>query len=196
MTASARDPDEEARRQIRELLDETFLVEAGAGTGKTSALVERVIALVLGGRTVERIVAITFTEKAAAELRDRVRSGLEARSAAVETAPEGRALIEAALASLDRAHISTIHAFCSALLRQFAPQLAVDPAFELQDEVLAERRFEERWRLYLDGLGASLVAREAVDRVLDLGLTPRDIGGLARRCGSSPNWRHCSPRRP
>jgi ATP-dependent exoDNAse (exonuclease V) beta subunit len=54
-------------------------VEAGAGTGKTAALVDRYLALVLAGRSVERIVAITFTDKAAAELRDRVRQGLEAR---------------------------------------------------------------------------------------------------------------------
>ncbi len=71
--------DNEARTRIREHLDRTLFVEASAGTGKTAALVDRFLALVLDGRSVERIVAITFTDKAAAELRDRVRQGLEAR---------------------------------------------------------------------------------------------------------------------
>jgi len=65
--------DNAAREQIRSLLGETLFVEAGAGTGKTAALVDRYLHLVLDGRSVERIVAITFTDKAAAELRDRVR---------------------------------------------------------------------------------------------------------------------------
>ncbi len=140
-------PDAEARRQIREILDQNFLVEAGAGTGKTSALVERVVALVLGGRRIERIVAITFTEKAAAELRDRVRTGLDLKAAEAGLRESHQARLRTALDSLDRAHISTIHAFCQDVLRQFAPELGIDPAFEVQDEVLADRRFEESWRL-------------------------------------------------
>ena len=71
------DADSAAREQIRTLLDATLFVEASAGTGKTAALVDRYLALVLAGRTVDRIVAITFTEKAAAELRDRIRGELE-----------------------------------------------------------------------------------------------------------------------
>jgi len=69
--------DETTRRRIREGLDANMLVEAGAGTGKTRALVERYVSLVLNGTPVDRIVAITFTEKAAAEMRERVRSGVE-----------------------------------------------------------------------------------------------------------------------
>ena len=86
---------------------------------------------------------------------------------------------EIALESLDRAPISTIHAFCSTLLRQFSPALAVDPGFEVQDEVLADRRFEERWRLYLEILSGQPEAIAAVDRVLDLGLWTSDITNLA-----------------
>src|SRR3546814_9762258 len=67
-------PDEAARERIRTDLDTTLFVEAGAGSGKTTALVDRVVALVTTG-TVElrHLAAITFTEKAGAELRDRVR---------------------------------------------------------------------------------------------------------------------------
>ncbi len=109
--------DRATRERIRTCLRDTLFVEAGAGTGKTSALVDRVVALVLGGRAIERVVAITFTEKAAAELRDRVRAGLEA---AREQQATSETTIAEALASLDRAQISTIHSF-SLLL----PELAV-----------------------------------------------------------------------
>ncbi|HEY7270777.1 MAG TPA: UvrD-helicase domain-containing protein, partial [Dehalococcoidia bacterium] len=186
--AVARFPDEETRRQIREELKATFLVEAGAGTGKTSALVERVVALVLGGRLIERIVAITFTEKAAAELRDRVRSGLEAREADTALSDGERKLLRQALNSIDRAPISTIHAFCQSLLRQFAPTLGIDPAFELQDEVLADRRFEEMWRLRLDSMGEDGDARAAVHRALNLGMLTRDIATLAQSLWQQPEF--------
>jgi ATP-dependent helicase/nuclease subunit A len=66
-------PDQAARDRITEDLDTTLFVEAGAGSGKTSALVDRVLALVTGGEAELRsIAAITFTEKASADLRDRI----------------------------------------------------------------------------------------------------------------------------
>jgi ATP-dependent helicase/nuclease subunit A len=178
MTSDALRGDTAAREQIRNLLDDTLFVEASAGTGKTAALVDRYLALVLAGRTVNRIVAITFTEKAAAELRDRVRAGLDTYLQ-TETNPERRKRIENALAGLDRAQISTIHAFCQSLLRFFAVLAGIDPAFEVQDEVASERRFEERWRTYLDGLGADVDAVRAVGRLLDLGMTPALLQNVA-----------------
>jgi ATP-dependent helicase/nuclease subunit A len=178
MTSEALRDDQNAREQIRTVLNETLFVEASAGTGKTAALVDRYLSLVLAGRPVERIVAITFTEKAAAELRDRVRAELDTRLAS--GADAGRlGLIEEALAGLDRAQISTIHAFCQGLLRFFAVLAGIDPAFEVQDEVASERRFEERWRTYLDSLGSDPDAVEIVGRVLDLGMTPRYLQELA-----------------
>ena len=75
-------PDAPARDRIRTALDETLFVEAGAGSGKTSALVDRVMALVIDGDLpLATIAAITFTEKAATELRDRIRVALDARFA-------------------------------------------------------------------------------------------------------------------
>ena len=85
--------DERTHARIRAALDQNLFVEAGAGTGKTRALVERVLALVLNGRPIERIVAITFTEKAAAELRDRVREALEVAAPAT---PEQSAMVQQA----------------------------------------------------------------------------------------------------
>ena len=70
--------DQQARSTIGERLDETLFVEASAGTGKTHSLVERLVNLVAtGAATLDRVAAITFTEAAAAELRDRARQGLE-----------------------------------------------------------------------------------------------------------------------
>jgi ATP-dependent helicase/nuclease subunit A len=185
--------DEATRARIRELLDETLFVEAGAGTGKTRALVDRVVALVLSGRPVERIAAITFTEKAAAELKDRVRGELEKHAS--QTSGEAHR-VEEALASLDRAQISTIHAFGLGLLRGFSAEAAVDPGFEVQDEVAAERRFEERWRSYLEDLASDGHAVDAVNRVLDLGLTTAEVQKLARELWLQPELAPLLDERP
>ena len=70
--------DEESRELIRRSLDESLLVEAAAGTGKTSELVQRIVAVLREGRTtVDRIVAVTFTRKAAGELKIRLRQELD-----------------------------------------------------------------------------------------------------------------------
>src|SRR5690349_13614300 len=88
-----RDPEElvelDARDAVRTRLDETLFVEAGAGTGKTEVLVDRIVALVTtdgaaGPIAMRSVAAITFTEKAAAELRDRVRERLEERAHGAE----------------------------------------------------------------------------------------------------------------
>jgi ATP-dependent exoDNAse (exonuclease V) beta subunit len=169
--------DEQAAARIREALDVTLFVEAGAGTGKTWALVERVVSLVLGGMAIERIAAITFTEKAAAELKDRVREGLED---GLRGHPERAGVIRPALESLDRAQISTIHSFCQHLLRLFAAEAGVDPSFEVQDEITAERRFQERWRGYVEGLSDDEHAAAVIDRVLSLGMTTGELETLAK----------------
>jgi ATP-dependent helicase/nuclease subunit A len=167
--------DEQARRLIRELLDETLFVEAGAGTGKTRALVDRYVALILAGRRVDEIAAITFTDKAAAELGDRVRGELERRRSAGEGDP---GLLQRALNSLDRAQISTIHAFATSVLRSFAAEFGIDPSFQVQDEIAAERRFQERWRSFLEEAERESSAVEAISRALLLGLTTRDLQTL------------------
>ena len=117
MTASAHHPsppgappDEAERRRIRDDLDATLFVEAGAGAGKTSSLVARIVNLVRSGVPITGIAAITFTEKAAAELRSRTRQRLEA-----EPGPE----TDPALARLDHAPIGTLHSFARRILFDF-----------------------------------------------------------------------------
>ncbi|MGE0685729.1 MAG: UvrD-helicase domain-containing protein [Dehalococcoidia bacterium] len=173
--------DDEARRHIKEQLAETLFVEAGAGTGKTRALVDRFVALVASGKRVEELVAITFTEKAAAELRDRVRAELEQMIAANDDPRLVRARD-----SLDRAQISTIHAFCANVLRSLAAENGIDPSFKVQDQVAAQRRFEAQWVTYLDRLAGDEKAHAAFTRVQELGLYTRDLERLAEALWENP----------
>src|SRR3982751_3625061 len=104
--------DDDARTAIATALDDTLVVEAAAGTGKTTELVGRIVRILATGRAgVDNIVAVTFTEKAAGELKLRLREALdEARAGA--SGAEREALNEA-LRSLEEAHVSTIHGFCA-----------------------------------------------------------------------------------
>jgi ATP-dependent helicase/nuclease subunit A len=139
--------DQTARDKIRNELDSTLIVEAAAGTGKTTALVGRVMSLLLSGTTtLAKIVAVTFTEKAAGEMKLRLRTDIE-RAREGATVEQHKRLI-VALAELEEAHIGTIHGFCADLLRQRPVEARVDPLFEAADEEQQARLFDEafgRW---------------------------------------------------
>ena len=109
--------DQRQREQIRGELDRNLIVEAAAGTGKTTELVNRIIAVLAAGKaTAESIVAVTFTEKAAGELKLRVRSELERVRQQPELGQAARLRLDRALARLEQARVGTIHAFCADLL--------------------------------------------------------------------------------
>jgi ATP-dependent exoDNAse (exonuclease V) beta subunit len=146
--------DETSRRIIRENLDDTLVVEAAAGTGKTTELVNRIVHVLAEGRAnVREIVAVTFTEKAAGELKLRLREQLETERrqvlSAVATAlrrdasREVAARLTEAVQSLEEAHVSTIHGFCADLLRERPVEARVDPLFRVLSEGQAERLFNE-----------------------------------------------------
>ncbi|MCA9752999.1 MAG: UvrD-helicase domain-containing protein, partial [Gemmatimonadetes bacterium] len=146
-----REPADRTERDvIRRNLDETLVVEASAGTGKTTALVGRIVEVLAEGRAkVDRIVAVTFTEKAAGELKLRLRSGLEkARGEAVAGGPRAKNLTEA-LSRLEEARVGTIHGFCADLLRERSIEAGVDPRFESMTEPEAQRLYEEAFGLWL-----------------------------------------------
>jgi len=110
--------DQPARDQIVNSLDDTLVVEAAAGTGKTTELVKRILRVLATGRAgVECIVAVTFTEKAAGELKLRLREALERERSAIGE-PDARDRLDKALGSLEEAHVNTIHGFCAELLRE------------------------------------------------------------------------------
>ncbi|MBF8300376.1 MAG: addA 1, partial [Acidobacteria bacterium] len=141
--------DEESRRLISEAVDQTLVVEAAAGTGKTTELVKRILRVIATGRAdVRGIVAVTFTEKAAGELKLRLRQGLEEeRGRAVDPAVVAR--FEDAVQNLEEAHVSTIHGFCADLLRERPVEARIDPLFRVLTEGQAERLFSEAFAAWL-----------------------------------------------
>ena len=108
------------------------IVVAGAGTGKTSTLVERCVALLGEGCSVESILMVTFTEAAAAEMRHRLRGKLA--EAAGQAPPERVDWWQEQLALLDTARICTLHSFCLQLIRENFHLLGIDPAVKILDE--------------------------------------------------------------
>ena len=173
--------DETARQAIRENLDETLFVEASAGTGKTSSLVARVVNLVTTGRaTLDRIAAITFTEAAAAELRDRIRQELEKAAEDDSRSEEDRQRCRQGVADLDQAAIRTLHAFAAMLLHERPLEAGLPPGFETTDEIAAGIRFNEAWNAWLDTAldeGSPLATHLA--KAITLGMTLAQLRGVA-----------------
>ncbi|HYJ33699.1 MAG TPA: UvrD-helicase domain-containing protein, partial [Candidatus Binatia bacterium] len=101
--------DQGQRDLIRTALDDTLVVEAAAGTGKTTELVRRMIAILEGGRTeLDRMVAVTFTDPAAGELKLRLRTAIEVARLDASRPPAARERLAAALPKLEEARIGTI----------------------------------------------------------------------------------------
>ncbi|HEY1939973.1 MAG TPA: UvrD-helicase domain-containing protein [Candidatus Angelobacter sp.] len=142
--------DQAARDVIRAALDKTLVVEAVAGTGKTS---------------IDCIAGVTFTEKAAGELKLRLRSGLE-NARRDEKDEKARQNLEHALSHLEEARFSTIHSFCSDLLRERPVEAKIDLQFEVMAELSRQLYgdafrswFNGNWRISLKVRDASCVAR-------------------------------------
>jgi ATP-dependent exoDNAse (exonuclease V) beta subunit len=120
--------DSRARQIIATGLDRSLCVEAAAGTGKTTELVNRIVAVLRSGlATIDRIVAVTFTHKAAGELKLRLRQKLD--DARDHASGDEAARIELALQHLEDAAIGTIHSFCAQILRERPVEAGIDPAF-------------------------------------------------------------------
>jgi ATP-dependent helicase/nuclease subunit A len=124
--------DRESRRRISNSLFEGLFVEAGAGTGKTTQLVSRIVNLVKEGvTTIDRLAAITFTEMAAAELRDRVRHALEKSALSPGAGEDERRRCREAAAGMDSASIQTLHSFAASLLRERPLEAGLPPNFRI-----------------------------------------------------------------
>jgi hypothetical protein len=142
--------DEAARERIRNSLGESLIVEASAGTGKTSELIRRIVAVLAAGTPVQKIVAVTFTHKAAGELKIRLREGLDKARAECAGAAE-RVHLEDALERLEEAAIGTIHGFCAQILRERPVEARIDPAFEELTEPEAARVYGRAFDLCFSG---------------------------------------------
>ena len=115
------------------------IVSASAGSGKTFVMIERLVALILDGTPVREVLAVTFTNKAAAQMRERLRSALLARLS--QGADEKtRERLKQNLTDLPLADISTIHAFCARLVRTHFYAVGADPAFRIISPEDAEGR--------------------------------------------------------
>ncbi|MDH4197285.1 MAG: UvrD-helicase domain-containing protein [Candidatus Aminicenantes bacterium] len=165
------------RERIRRDLDRTFLVEAGAGSGKTQSLADRMIALLATGRArIDTLAAVTFTRKAAAELRGRFQVELEK---ALRDDGQGawgaaeKARLSDALRNLEQGFIGTIHSFCARLLRERPLEAGVDPDFvEIED--IDDDLFRERcWHDYLNLARQEDDAR--VSALEEVGVLPDDL---------------------
>lgn len=164
--------DQAARDAIRDNNDRTLFVEAGAGTGKTTALVARVVEMVALGRLPQMasLAAITFTENAAAELRNRIREALElaARGAFRDRSYDATqgARCATALGQLDDASITTLHGFAARILSEVPLEAGLPPGFAVSDAITSELNAARAWRRFID------------DLVADPTVTPHVLAGL------------------
>jgi ATP-dependent helicase/nuclease subunit A len=142
--------DDGERHRIRTDLETNLFVEAAAGTGKTTCIVDRLLGLIRTGKAKPNgIVAVTFTRKAAGELRRRFREELHAQASKAAAPDERNRLTEA----IDRAEsmvIGTIHSFAARLLRERAVDAGVDPAFSELDDAADRLLREQAWRTFAE----------------------------------------------
>ena len=163
--------DQQHRDRIQQSLDENLFVEAGAGTGKTTALVGRIVTLIASGAAeMAGLAAITFTEAAAAELRDRARRDLE-YAAEDDSRDEGsRDRCRQAVSEMDAASIQTLHSFAQSLLRELPLEAGLPPGFEMLDPIEADLRFQQAWDQWLEESLESPELGPKLARALHLGL--------------------------
>ena len=188
-------PDAAIREEITGRLDRTLFVEAGAGSGKTQSLVDRVVATVLCAAQavpLRHVAAVTFTEKAGAELRDRLRVAFESELEAAEPGSERADRCAEALDDLDAAAIGTLHSFAERILGEHPIEAGLPPLIEVRDEVASGVAFDDRWTVLrtalLDdpGLAPALLLAMAAGMGLD------DLRSMTR--AFTENWDLLQPR--
>ena len=155
----------EEQQKVIDLRDRNILVSAAAGSGKTAVLVERIISMLTDPGhplDVDRLLVVTFTEAAAAEMKERIRNAIEAKLA---EQPESEHLQRQATL-IHSAQITTIHSFCLSVIRDHFHAIDLDPGFRIGEEGelkllerevlgdLLEAQYEEGREAFLDLVGA------------------------------------------
>lgn len=180
--------DQAVRERVRGELGTSFVISAGAGTGKTTLLIDRIVNIVLTGfLRLDQVAAVTFTENAATTLKLRLRDALE-RARATASVPEVAARASEGLATIERAQVSTIHALCTAMLQERPIEAGVTPGFRVADEALSDFIFEEAWEEWLQDrltghdtlLEAVILSRIPLEKTSPIG-DPMTLRKLARR---------------
>lgn len=175
--AKAPPSDRAARDRVTLALDATMFVEAGAGSGKTRALVDRVLNLIDAGVDVTKIAAITFTERAAGELRDRVRRALR-DSIDKSNTPAQRERRRRALEDIDDAAIGTVHGFARRLLAEHPIEAGLPITFAVRDEVASGVSEREFWRQRADALFESVEIAEDLELAQAAGVSLNQLREL------------------
>lgn len=160
-------------------LDQTLFVEAGAGTGKTTQLVDRIVNLVLTNKvSLANVAAITFTEAAAAELQARIRVAFETKAVHPETSEKIREACVQAIQDADLAAISTVHGFASRILSEFPVAAGLPPRVTILDEIGSKLAHERRWERFVDKLHNEPTNEEMLIRLSVIGvpLSPNYFG--------------------
>lgn len=174
--------DQAERDRIVQDLDRNLIVHAGAGAGKTHALVDRMVAFIVEkDAPVEHMAAITFTRKAAGEMRDRFFKRLRIRREEVHTDTELGPLfaltdekrIDTALDRIDQCFIGTIHSFCARLLRERPIEAGLPPDFTEIDEFEEIHYMRAAWSEYLQH--CYLEDDPLLAGLEDLGVRPGDL---------------------
>ncbi|MGH8980245.1 MAG: UvrD-helicase domain-containing protein [Acidimicrobiales bacterium] len=183
---TAQPDDHDARCLVREVLDRTIFATAGAGSGKTTLLVERVCALVVEGRArVDQLAVITFTEAAAAELRERVAEALERAAKTCEDPLAGVRATDA-LGALDGAAITTLHGFARRILAAYPFEAGLPATFEVLDEARSLAELDEQWQGAVTSLLDDPETARAVQWLVVAGVDVGALRGVLRQLGE--NW--------
>jgi ATP-dependent helicase/nuclease subunit A len=176
-----------------------FVVRASAGSGKTTALVARMVALVRQGAAPGDMAAITFTRKAAGEMRQRffrelrkarsyLSEEIESKSDHIQLSSEELALqrerVEEALGEIQQCFIGTIHSFCARILREHAIEVGLPPDFTAGLDERDERELRERaWQSYLEDMWENDM--DAIEHLDELGVDVGELEGtFGKLCGN------------
>jgi len=181
--------DKEEREKIATELDTTFLVEAGAGSGKTRNLVNRMIALLCEGKCrIEHLAAVTFTKKAAGELQGRFQTELEKTVVEMKSNKDHREeRISEAIHNLEQVFIGTIHSFCAKLLRERPVEIALNPDFEEMEEVEDMIYREQCWHEFMTE--AKRKHAPLINRLEEVGLSAYDLKDAYNKLSLYPEVR-------
>jgi ATP-dependent helicase/nuclease subunit A len=178
--------DHFARVRIATALDETVFAVAGAGSGKTRHLVERVLNVLLTGKArIDQLAVITFTEAAAAELRERIGEELD-RVLTAASDPLAAQRAADALGALDGAAITTLHGFARRILSAFPFDAGLPPTFDVLDEARSLADLDEHWVDTVDALLADGRRARAVQWAIVAGANLGNLRAIVRRMGE--NW--------
>ncbi len=165
--------------------DTNFFVRAAAGSGKTTALVARMVALVRSGVAVDDLTAITFTRKAAGEMSKRFYEELRRTEAALPEGHPQRTRVRRALRDTQKTFIGTVHAFCARLLRERPIAADLPPSFAAGLEDRQERELRERaWQRYLRTVRAD--RPERIEALTALGVEPDNLEYYFERLCTHP----------